>query len=287
MKSLLALFLCAQAQAASIPDLELLRSIAADQGVPVMDLPAAPRAAAAPAGRSFEGFVRVVKKSPDWRRPGDALKDRSLILEGAKELNLGSKPWAWIKDDARGRALAPESRSWVKGKFREQGSEKWRLQSRVLEIADSISFPVQKAELLPLRAQNAELSAELVQVSPWCDHMPIMSRGERRQYLVIETRLTNKTDKPLEVALSGVFFSFDAASEGVKVDGLSIRGPNGRGSGQTKITLAPGAALKLELRGDNLYPEGSHGKSLYVTLRLAAGSDSLFVRGFGQVLETQ
>jgi len=265
VKLLLALLLCAPAQAAVLGDLELLRGLAADQGVPVMDLAQAPKAHAAPATKDFEGLGTVVAKSSWWQRPKEALKDRSFLPDGSKNA-------LWLKDGP-----AAGSRAWVKGE----------VHNGVLHVSDAVVFPAKNAKDLPSKAGDAVFAAELVQVSPWCDHMPTFAARARRQYLVVETKLTNKTDKPLEVSLSRVFFSFDKASEGARIDGLSIRGADGRASGVAKTVLPPGATLKLELRGDGLYPEGSEGKTLFVILRLSAGPDTLFVRGGGQVIATQ
>jgi hypothetical protein len=136
------------------------------------------------------------------------------------------------------------------------------------------------------RATGSSFAAHLTKVHPSCDHMPIMQKGERRQYLIASITLKNKTRGSQEVKLERASISFDPADEGAPVTGLSVKGADGRPSGKTSITLAPGAELKVELRGDNLYPEGKHDQTLYLTLVLAAGRDRLVVRGSGRVLGT-
>jgi hypothetical protein len=136
------------------------------------------------------------------------------------------------------------------------------------------------------RAEGTSFTAHLTQVHPWCDHMPIMRKGERRQYLIALATLGNKASRPVTVALARASISFDAASEGAPVRGLSLRGSDDRASGKTSVTIEPGAELKVRFRGDNLYPEGKHGQTLYLTLTFAAGRERLVVRGSGRVEET-
>ena len=133
------------------------------------------------------------------------------------------------------------------------------------------------------RATASSFTAHLAKVHAWCDHMPIMQKGERRQYLIASVTVTNKTRERLEVKLARASISFDPGAEGAPVAGLSVRGADGRPSGKTSVTLSPGAELKVDLRGDNLYPEGRHGQTLYLTLGLTAGKDRLVVRGSSRV----
>ena len=278
MRLLLALFLSVSAQAAPIPDLELLRSIAADQGVSVTDLPPAPKAQAAPAQKdfSFEGLGTLSGKSSFWLRPKTALTNRSISFDG-KSLPHGAKPWAWIQNDAVGRSLPNAGRAWVKG----------QLVNQVLQVSEYVLFPEKSPELTPAKAQTASLETHLVQVSPWCDHMPAPgAAGVSRQHLVLKTRLTNKTDKPLKVSLARLFVSLDAKSEGVPMAGLSIRGRDGLGTTLTDIVLDPAGFLTIEWRGEGLYPEGSHDKTVSVLLQLSANGENLFVRGAGAVIAT-
>lgn len=263
--------------------LDVLRGLAADQGVPVQELPAAPKAAPAPP-RDYEGTVRVEKKSPDWRRPKEALKDRSLTLENTKDATPSGKQWAWLKDGALARALTPGTRAYVKGRFAPKGEDKWRLSERLLDLSDVVALPAASAKDISAKAASALFDVELAQVSAWCDHFPTSGR---RQNLVVTTTLSNKTDKPLTIKLARVFLSFGAGKEGALVSGLTLRGEDGRPSAESSLTLAPKETKKLDWRGDGLYPEGSHDKTLYVTLSLASENKTLFVRGQGDVLATQ
>lgn len=285
MKLLVLLLLCAPVHAATLTSLELLRGIAADQGVVLQDIPTPPKARAQPVAQDYSGTVRVVAKSPDWRRPKEALKDRSLVLENAEDAAPSGKQWAWLKDSSIARALAPGSRAWIRGRFAPK--EQWRLTERMLDVSQVIALPSAPARQIAAKAQNEELGVALAQVFAWCDHQPTFGAAGRRQYLVVTTTLSNKTDKPLEVKLTRAFLSFAADSEGFPVDGLTLRGANGRSSGQAAVTLAPGENRRLDWRGDGLFPENAHDKTLYVTLSLSSGSRTLFVRGSGAVLMTQ
>jgi hypothetical protein len=276
VKIVFALLLCASAHAASIPDLELLRGIAADQGVVLADIPAAPKVKAVPVEKTFEGIISVVKKSPAWRRPHEALKDRAVVPDGEKKT-------AWIKATSLGRSLTVGSQAWIKGNFSDPAQDKFQLNSRMLDVIDATVFP----KNLGVKSDSNDLSAEMATVSPWCDHMPMIGSNERRQYLVIETKLTNKSDKPLIITLKKTFLSFDPKSPGAPVEGLTLRAANGRPSGLAAQTLDAGSTIKLQFRGDGLYPEGRHGQKLYATLELEAGGQTLFIRGSGEVLATQ
>ena len=138
-----------------------------------------------------------------------------------------------------------------------------------------------------VKNQNADFSVALAKVDAWCDHMPAFGKTGPRQYLVVTAALANKTDKPVEIRVARVFLSFGADSEGTPVPGLSLRGQDGRPSGVTAITLEPNTTKKVELRGDGLFPENAHDKTLYVTLSLSSNNKTLFVRGAGDVLVTQ
>lgn len=286
MRFFLLVFLAAPAAAGQLSSLDLLQSIAAESGVPVADLPAAPKPRPVKEDRAYEGLVRVSKKSPDWRRPKEALKDRSLLLD-SRAITPSGKSWAWLKDSPLSRTLPAGRRAWIQGRFAEKGTERWPQNERMLELSDAVVLPGDSAQGIPAKAQSAGLAVEVTQVFPWCDHMPIMEKSERRQRLMVSLKLKNKTDKPLSVSLSRAFLSFDATSEGTLVSGLSIRGANGLPTGQTALEIASGAEVALDFRGDNLYPEGRHDRTLYVTLQFASGAENLFLRGSGKILATQ
>ncbi len=166
-----------------------------------------------------------------------------------------------------------EGRVWIKG----------TLNKGVLNVAGFERLPKQ----LGKGAEGKAFAATITEVYPWCDHMPSVGKPPKRQYLIVSLKLTNRTNKALEVDLARTLFSFDAATEGASVEGLSVRGDSGMGTGETKIKLGAGEEKALQLRGDGLYPEGSEGKTLHVTLVLAGGGDRLIVRDGGAVGKTQ
>jgi hypothetical protein len=166
-----------------------------------------------------------------------------------------------------------EGRVWIKG----------TLAKGVLQVAEFERLPKQ----LGKGAEGKAFSATITEVYPWCDHMPGAGQPAKRQYLIISLTLSNKTDKALEVGLARAMFSFDAATEGPSVTGLSVRGESGMGTGETKIKLAANETKELQLRGDGLFPEGSEGKTLHTTLVLSGGGDRLIARDGGAVSKTQ
>ena len=266
MKLLALLLLCVPARATTLSTLDVLRGIAADQGSVQTDLPTPPSAKPAPTTQ-FEGTGKILPGSRLWARPGAALKDRSFQADDDKNP-------LWLTDDPASRALPVGLRAYLKG----------TVQRGTLRVDDATVFP---AKNLVAKADNSLFSVELAQVSAWCDHMPTFGKPDHRQHLVVSTVVSNKTDQPVEVKLARVFLSFKKGSEGSPVSGLSVRADNGRPSGETKIALAPHETKKLDLRGDGLYGEGAHDKTLYVTLSLSSSNKTLFVRGEGDVLMTQ
>ena len=181
--------------------------------------------------------------------------------------------------DGKKEAIKIESKEKLEGRVWLKGV----LKDGALKVADVERFPKD----LAAAADGKAFSLTLTGVSPWCDHMPMMREGERRQYLTLSVTLKNKTGKPLEVDLPRAFFSFDEKLEGSPVTGISVRGEDGAGSGVTKISLKAGEERQVPLRGDNLYDEDRHDQKLFVTIVAAAGGERLLVRAAGVVLMTQ
>ena len=78
-----------------------------------------------------------------------------------------------------------------------------------MTVADALD-----ARQIPKRAETHSFTAELNEVSPWCDHMPgviIPSLGpaQRRQYLIVKLTVTNHTDEPLQLSITQAAISFD------------------------------------------------------------------------------
>lgn len=167
-------------------------------------------------------------------------------------------------------------RLWVRGTVRKD----------LLTVKDFERMSRGGAAEIPESQRGEALEVEIQRVHPWCDHMPVRGRDERRQYLLLTVRFRNRTAMDLEVRLARSFFSFDAGMEGDLVTGLSVRGKDGRGSGETTVRLGAGEVREIEWRGDNLYDEDRHGQELFVTLVFAAGQDRLLVRRSGLVQRT-
>jgi hypothetical protein len=125
------------------------------------------------------------------------------------------------------------------------------------------------------RATGASLTVEQHAIRANCDHMPGRTN---RQWLHTSVTLTNRTRGKLEARLGRVWVSFDPATAGEEVSGLSFRGADGRPSGKTSYVLGPGAEQRLALAGYGLFPEGKHGQTLYLTIEVTAGQDRLLVR---------
>lgn len=166
-----------------------------------------------------------------------------------------------------------EGRVWLRG----------RLAGDTLKVAEFERIPKD----LGADAVGKDLEVSITEVYPWCDHMPSVGKPPERRYLVVSLKLANKSVKPRAVELARVLFSFEDATLGTAVKGLSVRGEGGMGTGETSVKLAAGKSCELQLRGDGLYPEGSEGKTLHVTLVFAAGNDRLVVRRGGKVSQTQ
>ena len=150
-----------------------------------------------------------------------------------------------------------------------------------MTVADALD-----ARQIPKRAETHSFTAELSEVSPWCDHMPSSGPAQRRQYLIVKLTVTNHTDEPLQLSIIQAAISFDEQSQGQVVIGLSVRGENGLGTGQTTIIVSPQEEMVIDLRGDNLYDEGHHGQQLYLTLTLSSHAEQVMIRHSGSVLET-
>ena len=158
------------------------------------------------------------------------------------------------------------------------------ISASVFPLAAANTFDVQA---IPKQVETSSFTAELTEVFPWCDHMPSPPPVERRQYLSAQLTLRNQTDQPLLLSITQVAISFDEQDLGRVVTELSARGKDGRGTGQTTITIPPlREQMVIELRGDNLYDEGHHGQQLYLTLPLSSQGEQLIVRHSGPVLET-
>jgi hypothetical protein len=139
---------------------------------------------------------------------------------------------------------------------------------------------------LPLsdRATAGALSVTFNRMAAWCDHMPWAGPEPAREYLVIETTLTNTSDRPLEVTLSRAYISFDENDVGEETHGISIRSPHGPPTGVKTLVLQPGETRVVQFRGNGVYPEDRHGQRLYVTLEFTADGATAAVRNSGVVM---
>ncbi len=139
-------------------------------------------------------------------------------------------------------------------------------------------------------AEGPVFSAKLEKVSAWCDHMPIVGSEEpRRQYLIVEAVLKNNTGDKLVINLERSCISFEERRLGecVPAPGLSVRdGKSGKLTGVTSLTLLRNEERVVQFRGDGVYPEGQHGKTIYVTMVFAADRELFVLRANVQVLET-
>jgi hypothetical protein len=199
----------------------------------------------------------------DYEGFGTILEDRLFLPDS------GGEP---VRIRIDGDAPEIGARLWISGKA----------VNGLLTAREWLAIPVP----VPTISRNALLEAEMTDVCPWCDHMPVVQPGEKRQYLVVRVKLTNRTDRELTVDLRRSFLSFEEKREGASTPGLSIRGKDGRATGETRVRLAPGAEARLEFRGDGLYAEGNHGRRLHVLLAFAAGGEHLLVRRAGAVQRT-
>jgi len=172
----------------------------------------------------------------------------------------------------------------------EVGTRLWVLgygRGNVIFVDEFLRLPKEGAKAIPKSHTAGSLSIELVSVDPWCDHMPIVGPGERRQYLIVTLKFKNQTDLSVEIALKRSFLSLDESKEGSPVSGLSLRSKEGTGSGKTALTLKGGEERTVQWRGDNLYEEGHHQRSLYVILSFASGKEQWLVRNSGIVRVTE
>lgn len=117
-------------------------------------------------------------------------------------------------------------------------------------------------------SQAGDVSAEMNGVFAWCDHMPIVDDGPAndRQYLTAAVMLTNTGSEARTVTLDGALLRFDGETKWVMTAGISLRGDDGRPTGGRTVVLQPGETRQVEFRGDRLFAEGNHDRTLNVTL---------------------
>lgn len=139
---------------------------------------------------------------------------------------------------------------------------------------------------LPTTATAGALSVSFDRAYAWCDHMPSYEPGERRQYLVLDVTLANHSDSPLEVRLDQAYLSFEEGQVGAPTDAIVLMDATGRPSGVKTVVLRPGERRTVQLRGDNLYPEGHHDERFYVTVVFSANGATAAVRNSSRVLMT-
>ncbi len=192
--------------------------------------------------------------------------DSGFVPDGAKS--------AWRLKT--GETFAAGTRVWLKGTVSDD----------VLAVTDFERMAEAAARDIPPTRQGDALTADFAEAYAWCDHMPIMREGERRQYLVLTVKLKNRTGDALEARLARAFLSWDGAKEGDATAGISVRGKDGMGSGESTVRLDARETRSVEWRGDGLYDEGKHGRELFVTLVFAAGKERLIVRKSGAVKRT-
>lgn len=209
-------------------------------------------------------LLLLLPGADEFQGTGVVKGDVFVADDGKKELKIGKGDWK------------EGDRLWIRGS--EKGGS--------VDVKECEKLPKEGAASIPSLAECPAFSAAFDQVYPWCDHMPMMEPGERRQYMILSVTLENLGKEKLEVEIVRSFLSFDENAEGTQTQGVSVREKSGMGSGTTKLELAPGETRSLDLRGDNLYPEGNHGKKLYVTLVLAAGKDRVLIRSSGIVEKT-
>ncbi|MAG56043.1 MAG: hypothetical protein CMJ83_07115 [Planctomycetes bacterium] len=205
----------------------------------------------------FEGFgaVRVSgAKKVVLLKPDGGKKERQLVL-----------PKGMVVPKAG-------TRVWVEGTVRDDA----------LHVARMLVLRHRRAQDIGAQARVGTISATLTRVYAWCDHMPGSKRENK--HLIVDVTLENPGSRPVQVRFDPVFVSLRSEVEGDRTK-LSVRGADGMGTGKTAYSLAPGKHV-VQLRGDGVFPEGRHGKPLWVTLVISRGKDRATIRRSGSVQVT-
>jgi len=136
------------------------------------------------------------------------------------------------------------------------------------------------------KAECAEFSVELTKVTAWCDHMPIIEPGERRQYVALDVIIYNKTDKAIGVMLASACLNVSGYDGGEEViTGRSSFEFYDEGDRPLPpiLVLAPKQEIKATLYGKRLFAEDRHGKDLRVSLLFTTGPGDVRVAGVGRI----
>ena len=163
-------------------------------------------------------------------------------------------------------------RAWLRGGLRGEN----------LRVTDLVAVGKKGAEKTPMATALGDLRVKLDRVYPWCDHMPVTGRQWGRQYLLVDLEITNGGTKPVELIFDPVFLSTESGRFGRRVDAVTLRGKDGAPSGRRTLRLKPGKHA-LQLRGDGIFEEGLHGKTLFVTVAVRQGAEVVLVRNKGRV----
>jgi hypothetical protein len=136
----------------------------------------------------------------------------------------------------------------------------------------------------PGQAVGQDFSAEVTTTYAWADHMPqVGKRAGGRHYLTMTVKLTNPGKADLVVELTGASVSFAKDKKGDATKEIRIEGGK---ENVTNVTVKAGESKSVDLRGNDAYPAGHDGETLYVTLEFKGGKTTLAVSGQSKVTAT-
>ena len=208
--------------------------------------------------REATGKLAFVSKS----RPEP---EKHLVLQS----RTGTTPLTFTKHLRYPKA---GQRAWVRGERTKAG----------LHVLDIETFEHARAEdISTLSRRSGHVEVRLGEVHAWCDHMPGRDEERSQNRHLIASLTLKRTPKSTSkrapsVTLKRAFVSFQKDDEGRLVD-LSLRGKSGLGTGQKQITLKADE-VPVQLRGDGVFPEDMHSKTLFLLLVFEVGGKREFVR---------
>jgi len=135
----------------------------------------------------------------------------------------------------------------------------------------------------PIQA-SAPASGQIVAVEATLDRMPGPSFIQPNLQLALSVRLRNLGAASLPVRLERVYTSYDPAKQGTQLKELAVADRKVCGADScAQFTLPAGTDLgSFSVIAQGLSPDG-HGRRLYVTLILQVGSESVELRGVGDL----
>ncbi len=234
-------------------------------------------------GEKFQGWGTVTtlfalpQRQPDWpagELTGSGFQpdpDEDGQSPGARAMLLSKD----FKDAAALNArLQAGRRAWIKGAVFEQ----------VIRIDEIEVLPFTRAGEIPMKMVKPAARFDLMEVGAWHNRMP-PSNDTRHLTLMIRAENTAADRKPRTVKLERVFYSFDKDREGVLAEDMSLINPDtGMAGGKMEMTLPPGQAVDLGIRGEGVYPEGHIDEEIYVTVILSIDDERIILRGHTRII---